>query len=176
MVDKQVVMETIQRMRSSGISDHVIESTLQDIGLSKDEVNEYLQGGQTASTPSVSTNSSDETDDFETEDDEEPGLPQTPQSSHDEALHATTHVVLEEQSEQIQNLLEEFRSLDAKLAKISELPALQLSDSITRVENRIAGFENEINDMKTQMAAYKTIMDKLLDTNRQIVTELQERK
>ncbi len=191
MVDRQIVLETIQRMRDSGISENVIASTLSDIGLSKEEVGEFMQpAGPKSQTPPVSVakpvltslspvDPDSEEKDNETEDDdfEEP-VPLSPvgASTQEEALHATTHVALEEQNQQLTNLSSKFSDLDEKLAKITNLPAGQLSESMTRMEKRIAGLENEVNDAKSQLAALSSVMNKVLETNRSILTELEDKK
>ena len=199
MVDKQVVIETIQRMRDSGITDKIIASTLSDIGLTNDEITDYLAPAPTVQPESSAPKTApvaapsnfkaqtapadDESDESDPEAEEsldlegessEPAV--VPATSENEALHASTHVALEEQNNQIQELLEKFSELDSKLSKIADLPALQLSESITRLDKRFSTFETELEDTKTQVAAFKTVMERLLETNRQILTSLQDKR
>lgn len=57
MVSRELVLDTIKRMRGSGIDDQTISSTLKDIGLSDKEINEFMSeatgGGGAKKEPSI---------------------------------------------------------------------------------------------------------------------------
>ncbi|MDO8625458.1 MAG: hypothetical protein Q7R47_05225 [Candidatus Diapherotrites archaeon] len=197
MVDKQIVMETIARMRESGISDKVIESTLSDIGMSKDEINEFLKPPTSGATvapsgtsfkPKVPTPSEDADADPDTmADDDDPdsltsnpfrsasAMP-SPRMDPDEAMHSTTHVALEEHSQQLDVIVSKLADMDATLGKLRANGSFSPGDTFDKFDRRMGALENEVSDAKSQLAALRQIMDKLLETNRDILTELKGRK
>lgn len=175
MLDQQIVTETISRMRNSGIGDNVIAQTLKDIGLSEDEIKSYLKTGSAAPGPAESPRSS-QADFAADETDSESEEPPSGRASDNEALHTTTHAAIEEQTGLISGIDSKLNQLDSKLNKLSSLPIDQFNETLVRLDKKISSLQNELNDTKTQLAAYKTVIDKLLETNRQIVTELQAKK
>ncbi|GEM_PF-1144578 len=185
MVDAQIVLETVSRMRASGISDELIRSTLSDIGLSKTEIVQYLKPAtattvakpavevhtKTAFSPAVQPAAEENL-----EDDDASGFLRAAPGLHEEALHTTTHVALDVQNQQLAEVSKRLEELNSKLSKSPAGSTAQLSDSVARLDKKISAFENEFQDTKTQMAAFKTVLEKILETNREILTELQEKK
>ncbi len=51
MVDEEIVMDTIRKMKESGLEDSIILSTLQDIGLSEEQANQFIARISSGASP-----------------------------------------------------------------------------------------------------------------------------
>jgi hypothetical protein len=192
MVDKQIVLETIRRMRESGITDKVIESTLSDIGLSRDEVAEYLRPQETAgpsvpsrteaftsSQPPAEENEPDDPfddSDADASDDTSPSGIRAPSLDPNEALHTTTHAALEDHGQTLDLITSRLSEMDSKLSRLAQAGSFSPGDAFTQFDRRLSAIESEVSDAKSQLSALRQVMEKLLDTNRDILTELKGKK
>ncbi len=184
MVDKQIVMDTIKKMLNAGLSDAVIVSTLRDVGLKEAEIAAYLAEAKGRPPVSPTTTSTATAGPLqETEEQEqsiEMALKQQPQAQqqHQEnvLLHTTTHAALESSSTQLQEILQKLALIDQKMTAISSLPLVELNAKIVNYDKRIASITAEIADLKSQTSALRDILEKVLDTNRSVLQELESKK
>lgn len=183
MVDKQIVMDTIKKMLNANLSDSVIVSTLKDVGLKEAEINAYLTEakGKPVISPSFSRAAAGPLQ--EAAEEEQPfemALKQPPQAQqqHQEnvLLHTTTHAALESSSGQLQEIMQKLALIDQKMTAISSLPLVELNAKIVNYDKRIAGITAEIADLKSQTSALRDILEKVLDTNRSVLQELESKK
>lgn len=161
MVDKQVVLETIKKMYESGIDDSVVEQTLKDIGLASEEIAQYVaeaKGEQVQQPPIQSPK-------------------QAPVLRHDagqgqeqqDAMHTTTHAALESQANQTTELLQKVSSLEKT---IQSNKSGTISASSAELNQRIGKMEIQLTDLKAQVNATKSIMEKILETDRKVLNKL----
>jgi hypothetical protein len=192
MVDKQIVLDTIKKMLNAGLQDSVIVSTLKDVGLKESEIASYLAeakgkpvGATTTAfassvTSGVAASPQFSVDESEEEQSVELSLNQQPQSQqqHQEnvLLHTTTHAALESSSGQLQEILQKLVSIEQKMNAIASLPLTELNAKIVNYDKRIAGITTEIADLKSQTSALRDILEKVLDTNRSVLQELESKK
>jgi len=159
MVDKEIVLETIKKMYESGIDDSVVVQTLKDIGLKPNEIQQYIdevKGVSPAAEPVP-----------------EPKPLEARMAAAEEkvdhgALHTTTHVALEEQSAKTTELLEKIESLESKLAVKGKGPS---SDQIA-TNQRLGTIEKKVSDIKAEVEATRSIMEKILETDRKVLNKL----
>jgi hypothetical protein len=162
MVDKEIVLETVRKMYDSGIDDSVVEQTLKDIGLGPAEIKKYIaeakgvsQGLEPAPKP------------------EPKPLEQRKAAAEEKpdqaALHQTTHIALEEQSARTAELI---GKLDALEKRLGAGPAASSEPLSASVNQRLAGLEKQMRDLKAELDATRAIMEKILETDRKVLTKL----
>ncbi len=162
MVDKEIVLDTVRKMYESGIDDGVVEQTLKDIGLGPEEIRQYI-----AEAKGVSG-------DVEPVSKPEPKplvQRQVAATEHSDqaALHQTTHIALEEQSAKTAELLGKIEAMEKRLQGGQATGAEPLS---AVVNQRLAGLESQLRDLKAELGATRAIMEKILETDRKVLTRL----
>jgi len=163
MVDREIVLETIKKMYDSGIDDSVVEQTLQDIGLSKAEIKEYI-----AEAKGEEESSSEEESGYNEPKPFEERRAAAEEKIDHAAMHATTHVALEEQSSVLAELLEKMDLLEKKLFS----PGKAMPDSMVMANQRLGGIEKHLSEVKAELSATKDLMEKILETDRKILNKL----
>jgi len=162
MVDKEIVLETVRKMYQSGIDDSVVEQTLKDIGLGPEDIKQYIaeakgisQEPEPASKP------------------EPKPLEQRKAAAEEKpdqaALHQTTHIALEEQSAKTGQLLEKIDALEKKLSASPNTGGEPVSAAVNQ---RLASIEKRLTDLKAELDATRTIMEKILETDRKVLGKL----
>jgi uncharacterized protein YlxW (UPF0749 family) len=177
MVNKQVVLETIQRMNSSGIDRSVIEKTLKDIGLKEDEIAAYLSeasaGGITENLPKhiEEKESAHETIAVKTAEKVKEHL--TEERDDRELRETTLHNQMDSHHDKLEDMQDSVSTIHSKLdsmtGKLSDHETLK---ELAELNKRIADFEEQLSDLKALGNATKTIMEKILEVNRNILSKL----
>ncbi len=160
MVDKEVVLETVKKMYESGIEDDVVMQTLRDIGLGPAEIKSYIAEAKGTGPRPV-------------ERPEPKPLAQRQAAAEEKAdqmaLHSTTHIALEEQGVRIIEILEKITALENSL---KELPAGGEGASSIAVSQRLASLESQVRDIKSELGATRSIMEKVLETDRKVLNKV----
>ncbi|MBN2067181.1 MAG: hypothetical protein JW744_01810 [Candidatus Diapherotrites archaeon] len=173
MVNKQVVLDTIRKMFDSGIDDSVVKQTLLDIGLSEDEISAFMAEAK-------GVDSGEEEPEAE-EDYEEPVERKVSRQIADEhaaqeAMHATTHAAIDGHGARLDALGEKIGSVEEKLGKIDSQTLKpsnkDLVDLLAASNQRLASLERQVSDLKALNMALKSIMEKILETDRKILGKL----
>jgi len=163
MVNKEIVLETIKKMYESGIDDSVVRQTLKDIGLDDNQAKEFIaeaKGGKPADSAEVKR--------------PEPKPFAERMAAAEEkvdhgAMHATTHLALEEQAVQNLKILEKINEIEKSL---HGLGGKHSSGSSPAVNQRLAEMEKQLSKIKAELNATKTIMEKILETDRRVLNKL----
>jgi hypothetical protein len=200
MVEKSIVLETIKKMYDSGLSDEVISSTLKDIGLSDSEIKETINEAkgikapvQQAAQPTKQAQAQtvaaktavaqEEAEDIE----EEPELHEkiavaTAQKvkqqldenrEQDAMVHAATHVAVAGYDARLEEIVQKISLIEKKF---SAMPISQDSSKAISLDKKVSAIESDLSEVKALSNALKSLLEKILDTNRSILTELEERK
>ena len=161
MVNKEIVLDTIKKMFESGIEDEVVAQTLGDIGLNAAEIKDYIaeaKGEAVEADEPVPERKplSERMDSIEEEPDHI-------------ALHTTTHVALDAQAEMAERLLEKIEAIENKL--LSQRPS-SAPESFAEANQRMAEMEKQLREIKAELSATKSIMEKILETDRNVLTKL----
>ena len=195
MVNEEVVRNTIQKMRDAGLSENVIASTLQDLGLSPAQMQAYLtpsSGSSRPPAPSVSTPNSPprkEEDDDEgsfadldhevlaTRTSEKVVQQMEERNLLNEQTNALkdniTHVALEQHGQQLQDTHNAVIELHDKLDSAN---LETMSNRLSVVNSRMDQLQKDVSDAKALMGALQTLMQKILETNQQLLFETKNRK
>jgi vacuolar-type H+-ATPase subunit E/Vma4 len=169
MVNKEIVIETIKKMYDSGIDDSVVEQTLKDIGLAQGEIKAFIAEARSGAAPAEEA---------------PPGraMNQTVElikrhidETHEaqEAMHSTTQAALEEHGARVDAVHERVGAVEERLGAIASGPSnQQLQDSIVALNVKIAGMDQQVRDLKSSVNATKSVMEKVLETCREILNKL----
>ncbi len=196
MVNEEVVRNTIQKMRDAGLSENVIASTLQDLGLSPAQMQSYLTpnaGSSRPPAPNVSRPVSPPPQ--KEEEDEESAF-----SDLDHEVLATrtsekvvqqmeernllneqtdalkdniTHLALEQHGQQLQDTHNAVVELHDKLDSAN---LETMSNRLSVVNSRMDQLQKDVSDAKALMGALQTLMQKILETNQQLLFETKSKK
>ena len=184
MVNEEVLRNTIQKMREAGLSEQIIASTLTDLGLNAAQAQSYLGGRIVASPPTVSLppNPLDGDSDLDHEVlatrtsekivqrlDERQAFQQDEQNMKD----SITHLALEQHGQQLQDTRQAVVELHDKFD----------SANWDSMSNRLSGFNarldqiaKDASETRALLSAVQSLMQKILETNQQLVFESKTKK
>lgn len=179
MVDKEIVLETVKKMYESGIEDGVVEQTLKDIGLSKAEISQYIAEIKGTGQPSAGLpvpHPPVEKKESAWPEPSESSIPETvvmPGARVEEqtAMHATTHAALENQADKTDELIAKIKNLEKKLGVFSSVEQ-GVPQEMVAVNQRLAVIEKQVSEIKSGLSATKSIMEKILETDRKVLNKL----
>lgn len=164
MVDKEIVLETIKKMYDSGIDDSVVEQTLSDIGLSRTEIKQYI-----AEAKGEAPEGAEEESGYGGPKPLNERMRSAEEKIDHAAMHATTHVALEEQSSVLTEVLQKLDSLEKKM---SFSGGKAMPDSLISANQRLGAIERQLGEIKAELSATKDIMEKILETDRKVLNNL----
>ncbi len=177
MVNKAVVLETIKKMYDSGIEDSVVKQTLLDVGLNEREIEAYMAEAKgqpieekpAAAAPAPTARPS-------------PPIKQMASSrveeelAAQEAMHATTQAAIADHGERLEELGRKVGRVEQKLGKIHSLTEApsnkELVDMLAAANQRLGSLEKQVSDLKALNKALKTVMEKILETDRKILGKM----
>lgn len=195
MVNEEVVRNTIQKMRDAGLPENVIASTLQDLGLSPAQMQSYLAPSTGSSRPPAPNVPVSNSPPRKEEDDDESAF-----SDLDHEVLATrtsekvmqqmeernllneqtsalkdniTHVALEQHGQQLMDTHNAVVELHDKLDSAN---LETMSNRLSVVNSRIDQLQKDVSDAKALLGAVQTLMQKILETNQQLLFETKNRK
>lgn len=194
MVSNDVVMQTVKRMISSGVDDGTIRMTLKGIGLSDAEIDSVLSqakgirqdvspaenaAGEDEEAAGSGEEYNDEAVDEADEDsgEDESGLKDEIHASSEEqsAAHAATQGMLDEHGQQLGEIS---RNISGLHEKVDSAPALspETIGKINALDSRISSLERLVSETKGNTEALKELLQKILETNRKALLELERKK
>lgn len=181
MVEQQVILDTVKKMVSSGIEDSVIVATLRDVGLTDKEISAYIQRAKGYGTSG--------SDSDETENESEPlsnrprssatgksSSAKTPEAEENLMLHSTTHAALEESGSQLEDVQQRLAIIEQKMSAIAALPLEDVSAKISRFDKKMLEISQNLLEVKARTQALNEILEKVLETNRNILSEFEKKK
>ena len=184
MVKREVVLETIKKMHDSGIEQTVIENTLKNIGLSNEEISSYIAEvtGVKPAVPKqvpkiVATEAVPEDDDAEkiaTRTAEKVKEHISEKADADELKETTTHAALIEHKDKLDEVHTSVNDLHSKVDSFPIPDSDSLLIEVKNLAQRVSTFEKKLSDIKAMTSATKSIMEKILDTDREILTKLKK--
>ena len=165
MVNEQIMIDTVSRMIEAGIDDATIISTLTDAGLSQEQclaiiqrVKEPVEKEETQNAPN--------------------------QSSEVQTLRNAVEAQSDVQSMHVQNTSTILDNHEQQLAEVSgKINSIQSAISTTSTSKpdestayRLSNLEKKLEDVNSASKAQLDLMQKILETNRKILTELEAKK
>lgn len=197
MVNEEIVRSTIQKMRDAGLSDSIISSTLSDLGLTPSQVQGFLSGNTSARTATVtnpnpsfsiptqrtsSSNSSFSSGEINHEElasrtsekiisrlDERNAL----DDEASELKDNITHLAMEQHGEQLKDTHQAVMELHDKF----DSTAMDtLNNRVMNMNARMEQLSKDVVDVKGLAMALQTLMQKILETNQQLLFEMKSKK
>lgn len=197
MVNEEIVRSTIQKMRDAGLSDSIISSTLSDLGLTQSQVQGFLSGNASARTATMQSSPSS----FATSSPRTSSSTNTFSSgeiNHEELASRTsdkiisrldernalddeaselkdniTHLAMEQHGEQLQSTHQAVMELHDKF----DSTALDtLSNRVMNMNARMEQLSKDVVDVKALAMALQSLMQKILETNQQLLFEMKSKK
>lgn len=173
MVDKEIVLETVKKMYESGIEDEVVEQTLKDIGLNKAEIGQYIAEVKGEAAPAkqsplkpIVASQDDEDSPFH-----EMAVAPAPKDEAQVAMHETTHAALEEQAERTDELIGKVANIEKKLSAFSSVEQ-GTPQAMVAVNQRLAALEKKSGEIRAEVSAMRSILEKILETDRKVLNKL----
>lgn len=197
MVNEEIVRSTIQKMRDAGLSDSIISSTLSDLGLTQSQVQGFLSGNASARTATVtntnpsfsaptqrasSSSSSFSSGEVNHEElasrtsdkiisrlDERNAL----DDEASELKDNITHLAMEQHGEQLQSTHQAVMELHDKF----DSTAMDtLNNRVMNMNARMEQLSKDVVETKALAMALQSLMQKILETNQQLLFEMKNKK
>lgn len=178
MVEQKVVLESVKKMLDSGLDLDVIKSTLKDIGLSDSEADAIIAqaSGKPIARAKPEVEEQSEGEEFFEE------KISKDLENHKE-LHnlaqTTTHAALTEHAEKLENARGRVEELHEKFDSLSEkavVPTAELIAELNSLKNKVNTFDQDLKEVKALCDALQSILKKILETDRQVLLELERKK
>lgn len=187
MVNREVVLQTIKRMYSSGVDDETVRETLSDIGMGKAEAEELMR--EAKSTPAAADRPA-------------PSGQQEPYEPYEPTLEEVQEMIAEKAAQKIKEHLEGRRAeevlnetasglereehaemLGELGRKVEELnrkidrpqPTVVVSESsaeLKQLMKKMDAVEEEIAQLKAASSANQSLLKKILEANRKIISDI----
>ena len=166
MLNEQVMMDTVLRLVDAGIDDPTVISTLVDAGLTNEEAILVIKkvkdksASSQAPAPDIGPATSQEVRLLKTQ-------LETQADVHD--LHqTTTSNILDDHEERIADIDDQIQEVKEK---VSQGPAVDPS-----INYRLSEIETKLAEVNAQTKAALDVLQKILDNNRKILTDLEAQK
>jgi hypothetical protein len=173
MVNREVVLETIRKMHSSGIEDSVIEATLKDIGLSEEETGRYIAEVKGTVTQPTAVSLPAEQHKAIAERTAEKIKAHLDEEREERELRDTgQHAAIEEQHRRLEDVDQKMGTLHERVEALATPANKELNDKLSVLEGRVSGLERQLADLKAISSATKDLMEKVLEVNRKILNKL----
>ncbi|MFH0970589.1 MAG: hypothetical protein V1776_03980 [Candidatus Diapherotrites archaeon] len=194
-MNEEVVHNTIQKMRDAGLSESVISSTLTDLGLSPAQTQAYLAGRSSPVPSPVSNSVSQGQNDSSRGEEYSPSLSDADHEvissrTSDKVVQRLdernsfreeenslkdniTHLALEQHGVQLRDTHQAVIELHDKLDGTNlDTMSSRLSSLVTRMEQ----LQQSQSDTRALAGALQLLLQKVLETNQQILFELKKEK
>ena len=170
MVSEQIISDTIKRMLSAGVEKATIISTLKDIGLSEAEAAELVNKQEASTTTSQGADQSTASPDLKSSFDQLKTMKNEleTQSTVKELHDTTTHNMLNEHSQKIEDV---GKKLDEVKTELQKKPAPQVTQ---KVDN--TSLEGRLTEIEAKVDATMKLMKDILDVNRKTLTAIESKK
>lgn len=176
MVNEKIVIDTINKMLEAGIDDDTIISTLKDIGLDQDSAKNLIARTKSGdSSDEDSKNNADSNNEENVEDDDELNDLKTVKDEletqgHLKELHdATTHNMLNENYNRIDEISREVENVKKSVSDSSKFNLQEFSKKPSVDSASVA-------ELNAKIDALSSLMKQILDVNRKILTEIEMKK
>ena len=193
MVNEEIVRNTIQKMHDAGLSDTIISSTLADLGLTTNQVQGFLSGNANTKSNAATT-----TMPAQTRSGMSSCASNTNTLDHEELASRTSDKIISRLDERnalddeeadlkdnITNLameqhgtqLQETHQAVMELHDKFDSSAFDtLSNRVSNMNARMEQLSKDVVDVKGLAMALQTLMQKILETNQQLLFEMKSKK
>ena len=177
MVEGSIVLDSVKKMLESGLDEGIIKATLQDIGLSEKEINSTIQQakGSTAMMPSQQ-----KTQDFHEAVAERTAEKVKNALAEEAGIQAiqqsATQSALEEHSEKLENVGFKVDELHEKINSLGNAMPSEALEKLSSLQSRIDLLTVDVKELKAGSNALVDLMKKILEANRNILSQLEGKR
>ena len=170
MVNKEIVAQTIKKMKDSGIDAEAITQTLKDVGLSDEEIAGYFPLSAQQAEPETA-NPEHEAIAKKTAEKIKQHLDQ---NIEEQALRGgTLNAENESHSQKLEEIHSRLDGVHKEVESIARNNSASLTlDSIQELNKRISLLEEQVSEIKSISNATKSVMEKVLEVNRKTLAKL----
>ena len=163
MINEQVMTDTVQRMLDAGIDEPTVLSTLVDTGLTQEEATSIIQKVKAPKAQAQSESSIQQQDVQMLK-----NIVET-QAQEQDSQQTTTHNMLNMHEQKIDDM-------SKKVDEVKQVIQQQASPKDPALSYRISALESKLEEVNAQSKATLDLLQKVLETNRKILTELEAKK
>jgi chromosome segregation ATPase len=173
MVEKNVVIDTIKRMHSNGIDEKTIKVTLKGIGLTEEEINDYLDEVLGIDEEKEEENPEHELIAKKAVEKFKPELDKLKQENGLNLTHS--QIEREEHSQKLDEMHSKMDELNKKVSP-KAFNSGEIIGKINALEKKLNEIEKNTVETKAASSALQNLMQKILSTERDILLELKNKK
>ncbi|MCD6478950.1 MAG: hypothetical protein J7L44_03630 [Candidatus Diapherotrites archaeon] len=195
LVDESIIIETIKKMKESGLEDNIIISTLEDVGIAHEKAAEMLDKAlgrvpvEKPKKPEEEEKEEESKEEIakilkateakkpETKPEHEAIAEKTAEKvkqhleetklEHD-LHHTTMHAALAQQSAMLEDLHKSVKNIVKQKPKVPKT----MEEKIVQMQVDIEKIKSDLAEAKADIAAMKTLMNKVLEVTRKILLRL----
>ena len=180
MVDKSIVIDTIKKMFGSGLSEEVVTSTLKDIGLSDSEARQMIAEATGKAPAAQAAQAQPKQIPVELHEQiAEATAARVKQhiderSAEDALVHTTTQAVIVNYEARLAEISNRMANIEKKLSSITTLQ--DFAAKAISLDKKISNVETNLEEVKALTNALKSLLEKVLDTDRSVLAQLEDQK
>ncbi|MFA6065362.1 MAG: hypothetical protein WCW44_02070 [archaeon] len=163
MINEQVMADTVQRMLEAGIDEPTVLSTLVDTGLTQEEAASIIQKVKAPKAP-VQEEIIQQQQDVQML----RNVVET-QAQEQDLQQTQTHNMLNMHEQKIDDV-------SKKVDEVKQVIKDQASPADPSLNYRISNLENKMEEINAGSKAMLDLMQKILETDRKVLTELESKK
>ncbi|MBT7240951.1 MAG: hypothetical protein HN878_00515 [Candidatus Diapherotrites archaeon] len=171
MVDEKIINETVKRMLTSNIDEETIVSTLKDIGIEEAQAKEIIANVTSGKVVAKAPQKAEVVQTIPAVDaDQKIETMQNEFAAQGEKteLHETaTHTMLNDHADKLDEMNKKVEEVKKVVSNPTNVDA--------SLKVKISEIEQKTIDISARTTAMMEIMEKILETNRQILTELKSK-
>ncbi|MFH0714538.1 MAG: hypothetical protein V1847_02565 [Candidatus Diapherotrites archaeon] len=163
-MDEALLLETVQKMLSSGISEEVIRSTLKELGVSDAETNSAISKAKRAPSPATRTSDAPLHEQIADRAVEKIQKHLDEKADLSSIADSSTEIALQSHGEKLEDVQSSVSELHEK---IDALPGSEESaESLNALEERVKQVQKDLKELKAQSAATQELLKKVLQALR----------
>jgi hypothetical protein len=186
MVNEQIVIDTVKRMIESGIDSQTIASTLADIGIDESQAKNIIKKVENSISSNASSQKNSSVDSSTTSENSQDSENESYDPSEERMSSMRNELETQAQKSELHesathNLLNEHGyKLDEMGKKVDAVHNTIISPSKTTLDSsvgvKLSALEEKVEDISAQTTALLELMKKILETDRNILTQLESKK
>ncbi len=186
-MNEPVIASTIQKMREAGISESIIASTLADLGLAPQQVESFLAAGRGKARPSEEAGlEASSAEESSSDVDHEVLASRTSEKvvqklaeqkmledESQDLRDSITHVALEQHGQQLMDTHQAVVELHDKFDSVN---VETISNRLTQMNAKVDNLAKDAIETKALALALQKLLQKVLETNQQLLFEMKNKK
>lgn len=180
-MEKEVILDTVKKMLASGIDEETIKATLGDVGLSPEEADDLILKASALKQPARKPVEEPETPSEEIARKTAERVKEHLAAPKEELerVAAELGITAEEQKAALEEHAGRLEGIEEGLGEVKEVITRMpgtMDERIKDIEVKISELDYAVKDLKALSQAMQEVLKKILDTNRNVLLELQRKR